>query len=219
MIIAIDGPAGTGKSTISNLIAKSLNLFLVDTGAMYRCVAYKMLKEGILLEDKEKILKILENINIEFKDSNNRQRVYLNGEEVTEPIRSKEVSELVSPVSAIKDVRYKLVEMQRELAKNKNVVMEGRDIGTYVFPNADIKIYLDASAEERVKRRYEENLCKGINVKYEEIMENIVIRDKIDSSKEIGALKIAEDAIVVDTTGKTLEQVQKEIEGIIKQKM
>ena len=218
-IVAIDGPAGTGKSTISRLVANSLGLILIDTGAMYRSVAYEMIKKSISLDNDKAILELLNNFNIEFKNTENGQEVYLNGENVTKEIRLKQVNDYVSPVSTIKEIRYKMVEIQRKLVEKNKVVMEGRDIGTYVFPNADVKIYLDASIEARAKRRFDENVLKGINMTYEEVINNIASRDKSDSEREVGALKIATDAIIIDTSNLTLEEVKQKIEEIIKEKL
>ena len=218
-IVAIDGPAGSGKGTITKLVGEELNLINIDTGATYRCVALETLNRDIKLEDKPKIISILDDINIEFKNTLEGKKVFLNGEDVTKKIRSKEVSQIVSQVSSIKEVRLKMVDLQRKLAEGKNVIMEGRDIGTYVFPNADVKIYLDASAEERANRRYKQNQESGIEMTYEEILENIKMRDKNDMEKEMGALKKAKDAIYVDSTKLTIEQVKDKIIEIIRQKI
>ena len=217
-IVGIDGPAGSGKGTVTKKIANELGLVNIDTGSTYRCVALEVLNKQVSLEDKEKIIEISKNINIEIKPNQSGDKVYLNGEDVTAKIRSKEVSQIVSPVSSIKEVRFEMVKMQRKLAEGKNVIMEGRDICTYVFPNADVKIYLDASIEERAKRRFKENQQKGIEMTYEEVYENIKLRDETDKSKEIGALKIAEDSIVVDTTNLTIDEVVDKVISIIKQK-
>lgn len=218
-IVGIDGPAGTGKSTLTKLISKELNLINIDTGATYRCVALKAIKNNIKLEEKDKIIALLDNINIEFKNKGNIQKVFLDGEDVTERIRENDVNNIVSPVSSIIEVRFKLVELQRKLAKGNNVIMEGRDITTYVFPNADIKIYLDASIEERAKRRHKQNLEKGIETSYQDVYENIRARDENDKAKEVGALKIAEDATIIDTTNLTIEEVKEKIIELIQTKM
>ena len=217
-IVAIDGPAGTGKGTVTKILAKKMNLVNIDTGATYRCVALAMLNENIKLEELDKIKELLKNINIELKNENGKQFVFLNGEDVTEQIRSKEVSGFVSQVSSIKEVRLSMVDLQRKMAEGKDVIMEGRDIGTYVFPAADVKIYLDADLEERAKRRFKQNKEKGINMTYVEVLENIKKRDENDKAKEIGALKVAHDAEVIDTTGKSIKQVVREITEIIKKK-
>ncbi len=218
-IVAIDGPAGTGKGTVTESLTKKLGLVNVDTGATYRCVATAMLEENIKLEQLDKIKELLEKIDIEFKNENGQQLVFLNGKNVTEKIRSKEVSSFVSPVSSIKEVRFKMVDLQRKLAEGKNVIMEGRDIGTYVFPNADVKIYMDADLEVRAKRRFEQNKEKGIEMSYEEVLKNIISRDENDKAKEIGALKQADDAVFLDTTNLSIEANVKAVEDIILEKM
>ena len=217
-IVAIDGTAGSGKGTISNIIAKELNLTNIDTGATYRCVALATIKNNIKLEEKEKIIALLDKISIDIKVDGQNQIFLLDGEDVSEKIRSAEVTAIVSQISAIPEVRLKLVELQRKLAQGKNVIMDGRDIGTYVFPNANVKIYLDASVEKRAERRFEENKLKGINTSYEEVLENIKMRDRQDKAKKIGALKIAEDAIVIDTSNLTIEEVAKKVKEVIKEK-
>ena len=217
-IVAIDGTAGSGKGTVSKLIAEKFNLCNIDTGATYRCLALDVLENNIEIENKEKIIKLLENINIDIQGTNSNPIFLLNGRDVSNKIRNKEVTDIVSQISSIPEVRLKLVDWQRKFAKNKNVILDGRDIGTFVFPNANVKIYLDASAEKRAERRYEENIEKGINTSFEEVLENIKMRDKQDKEKEIGALKIADDAIVIDTTNLSIEEVVDKIEKIIEEK-
>ena len=214
-IVAIDGPAGTGKGTVTKILSKKFKLVNIDTGATYRCVTLDMLNKGIKLEELDKIKELLQNIKIEIRRENEEQKIYLNDEDVTEKIRSKEVTELVSQVSSIKEVRLSMVELQRKMAEGKDVIMEGRDIGTYVFPTADVKIYLDADLEERAQRRYKQNREKGINISYVDILENIKQRDENDKSKAIGALKVAHDAEVIDTTTMSINQVVREISNII----
>ena len=217
-IVAIDGPAGTGKGTITKLISKEMGLVNIDTGATYRCVALYTLQNNINVEDTEKIIEELPNINIDMKNENGEQTVYLNGQDVTNEIRTPEVTKIVSTVSSIKEVRFAMVDVQRNLAQGKDVIMEGRDITTYVFPNADVKIYMDADEQERANRRFKEMQEKGMDMTFEEVLENIQKRDKNDKEKEIGALKIAEDAIYVDTTTLTIEEVKGKIKGIIEEK-
>lgn len=217
-IVAIDGPAGTGKGTITKLISKELGLINIDTGATYRCVALYAIRNNIKLEETEKIINSLKNIEIYMENEKGEQKIFLNEEEVSKQIRSKEVTKIVSQISSIKEVRYKMVEVQRKLAEGKDVIMEGRDITTVVFPNANVKIYMDAEEEERAKRRYKEMQEKGIQMTYEEVLKNIQIRDKNDKEKEVGALKIAEDAIYLDTTGLSIEEVKDKILNIIKEK-
>lgn len=215
-IVAIDGPAGTGKGTITKLIAKELGFVNIDTGAMYRCATLQTLRQGITnIEEKEKIIKITQNIDIKMKSEAGEQQIYLNDENVSKEIRSKEVSAFVSPVSSIPEVRKIMVDLQRKMAQNADVIMEGRDITTVVFPNANVKIYLDASVEERAKRRYKENQEKGISMTYEEVLEAIKTRDYNDMNKPVGALKIADDAIVIDSTKLSIEQVKEQVKKII----
>lgn len=217
-IVGIDGPAGSGKGTVTKNVANKLGLINIDTGSTYRCVALEVINQKIPLEDKERIIEIAKTIKIEIETLSDGDKIFLNGKEVTKEIRSKEVTQIVSQISSIKEVRFQMVELQRKLAEGKNVIMEGRDICTYVFPNADVKIYLDASVEERAKRRYKENKEKNIDMTYEEVIENIKKRDENDKAKEIGALKKAEDSIVVDTTSLTIEEVVEKIIEIIRKK-
>ena len=212
MIIAIDGPAGSGKSTISKLVAKDLNLIYLDTGAMYRMFTLKLLNEKVSFEDKKKIEELLRNLNINI----DKESFFLDGKDVSEEIRKSDVSQNVSKVAAIKEVREKMVDLQRKFSQSKDVILDGRDIGTVVFPNADIKIYLVADLKERAERRYREMLEKGQKVSFEEIYKNIADRDKLDSTREITPLKKAVDAVEVDTTAKSIEEVKKEILNIYK---
>lgn len=211
-IVAIDGPAGSGKGTVAKLISKDLGFVNIDTGATFRCVALAMLQKNIKKEDEEEIEKILKNIKIDMESDGT---ILLDGKIVTDRIRENDVNELVSPISTIKIVREKLLEIQRNIANGKNVVMEGRDIGTVVFPDADVKIYLDASAEERARRRLKQNEEKGIKSSYEEVLKNIKDRDKRDSTREIAPLKKANDAILIDSTNLEINEVVKAIEEII----
>lgn len=214
-IVAIDGPAGSGKGTITKIVGEKLNLVNIDTGATFRCVALNMIQKNISMNDEEKLEKLLKEIDIEIKANG---KIYLNGEDVTKRIRENDVNSLVSPISVIPMVRNRLLEIQRKIAKGKDVIMEGRDIGTVVFPNADVKIYLDATAEERAKRRVLQNKENGIASSYNEVLEGIKNRDKRDSTRKIAPLKRAEDAIYVDTTNMNIENVVKEIVNIIKDK-
>ena len=217
-IVAVDGPAGSGKGTVTKIVGKREKLLYIDTGAMYRCVTLDMLRKNIGLEDIEKIKEILKHINIEFKEENGQNTVYLNGENVTREIREKGVNKIVSQVSHLVEVRKNITNLSRKVAKGKQVIMEGRDIGTNVFPNADIKIYLDATSEERAKRRYKQNQEKGINIPYEEILENIKFRDHNDKTSPVAPLKQAEDAIYIDSSNMTIEEVANRIIEIIKEK-
>lgn len=204
MIIAVDGPAGSGKSTISKLLAKELGLVYLDTGAMYRLFTLKMLKENVSFFDSHKIDELLENLNINIEND----RFYLDGKDVSEEIRKTDVAANVSKTAAIKEVREKMVNLQREFSKSKNVILDGRDIGTVVFPEADIKIFLVADAKERAERRFKELHEKGENISLDNIYENILKRDRLDSTRENSPLKKANDAIEVDTTGKNIEEVK-----------
>ena len=203
-VVAIDGPAGSGKGTVASLLSKKLNLVNIDTGATYRCVALASLRNNLTLDDKEEIIKLSGEIDIKIDLDN---KVYLNGEDVTDLIRSKEVTNIVSPISSIVEVRKNMVDLQRKMASNYDVVMEGRDITTVVFPNANYKFYLDASLEERVKRRIKQNKEKGIDMTYEEVYENIKARDYNDSHKEVGALKRCDDQVYIDSTNMTIDEV------------
>ena len=219
MIVAIDGPAGSGKGTITEIVSKELNLVNISSGGAYRCVALLAIQNNLEVAQKEEILNVLNNSKIEFKNENGKDLVYLNGEDVTDRIREKDVAKIVSQISSIKEVRFKLNEIFRQCAKDKNVIMEGRDIGTYVFPNAEVKFYLDASEEIRAKRRVRQNKEQGIEMTYEEVLENVKIRDKNDKEKEIGALKQAEDAIYINSDNMTPQQEANEVIKIIKNKM
>ena len=214
MIIAIDGPAGSGKSTISKLLAKELGFVYLDTGAMYRLFTLKILKEKISFSDSDKINELLEKLNINMEND----RFYLDEKDVSEDIRKPDVAENVSKTAAIKEVRKKMVNLQREFSKSKNVILDGRDIGTVVFPNADLKIFLVADPKERAERRFKELLSKGENISLDDIYENILKRDSLDSTRENSPLKKATDAIEVDTTGKNIEEVKNLILDLYKNK-
>ena len=203
LIIGIDGPAGSGKGTITKKVAEKLNLVYIDTGAMYRSVALEAIRENIV-DDSEKITKMSKNITISFDENGN---TYLNGENVSNEIRSKEVTSIVSQISSIVPVREEMVKGQRKLAEGLNVIMEGRDITTVVFPNADFKFYLDASVEERTNRRVKQNEEKGIFSDYEEIKKSIEDRDYNDMHKEVGALKRTNEQIYIDSTNMSIDEV------------
>ena len=217
-IVAIDGPAGSGKGTITYIIAKKMNLDYIDTGAMYRSVALEVLNKKIDIEDMNQIKEMLQTIDIQLKKEKGEQIVLLNGEDVSKKIRSNEVTSIVSKVSAIKEIRVKLVEMQRKMGAKQDVIMEGRDITTVVFPKADVKIYLDADIEERARRRFKQNQEKQIECTYEQVLEEMKKRDENDKNKEYGALKIADDAIVIDATNMSINEVTSKINKIIKEK-
>lgn len=218
-IVAVDGTAGSGKGSITKIIAERLNLTAIDTGAMYRCVALAMLEQNIKLEEHDKILELLKCIKIEFIEDENGKKVYLNGKDVSLKIRTVEVTEYASPVATIGIVREHLVKLQREMAESIDVIMEGRDIGTNVFPNADVKIYLDATPEERAMRRFKQNKENGIDTPYEEILKNVIERDYRDSHRELSPLTQAPDAVYVDSTNMTVEEEAEEVIKIIKEKM
>ena len=220
-IVGIDGTAGSGKGTVTKRIANKLNLVNIDTGITYRCVALAALNEGAIVNniiDEKKVIELLNKIKITINNTPEGDIVYLNGEDVTRKIREKDVSQVVSQVSSIKEVRYKMVDLQRKMAEGKDVIMEGRDICTYVFPNADVKIYLDASEEARAKRRLLEMQEKGIQMTYEEVIDNIRKRDYNDKTKEIGAIKATPESIVIDTTNLSIEDVENKIIKIIEEK-
>ena len=214
-VVAVDGPAGSGKGTVTKLIAEKENLVSIDTGAMYRCVALACLNNNVKEDEINKIEKTLEKINIEFKNVEGVQKVFLNGKDVTTEIRETNVNNVVAKFAAVKCVRDKVTPMERQMAKSQNIIMEGRDIGTVVFPNADVKIYLDCSVEERAKRRYKQNIEKGINSTYEEVLESIKQRNKLETEREIAPLRQAEDAIYIDSSNLTIEQVVEKISLII----
>lgn len=215
-VVAIDGPAGTGKGTVTKLIAQKTGLVNIDTGAMYRCVTLECLNNGISVDDENKIREILEKIEIKLVHNMGVQNVFLNGVDVSDEIRETRVNEKVAKFSALKIVRDKLTPLQAKMGEKQDVIMEGRDIGTVVFPNADVKIYLDCSLEERANRRYKQNLEKGIKSTYEEVLNNMVERHKLETEREIAPLTIADDAIVIDTTHMSIDEVVCEIEKIIK---
>ena len=215
MQVAIDGPASSGKSTISKLIAKENHFVYLDTGAMYRVVTLAVLRNKISIDDHEAIEKLVQTIEIGFSMQDGKQSVFMNGEDVTDEIRSVEVTKNVSAVSALKEVRTRLVHLQQEIAENHSIIMDGRDIGTVVLPQAEIKIFLVASVEERAKRRYIENQEKGIEMSYEELVEDIRRRDYIDSTRKESPLKKADDAIEIDTTTMTIDDVVKTVTALI----
>ena len=214
MVVAIDGPAGSGKGTVASILSKKYNLINIDTGATYRCVALKAIRNNCV-DDINKIIELSNNIDIKFDLNNN---VYLDNEDVTELIRSKEVTKIVSPISSIVEVRKNMVDLQRKLASNSSVVMEGRDITTVVFPNADYKFYLDASIEERAKRRFIQNQEKNIDMSYEEILENIKARDYNDMHKEVGSLMRTDEQVYIDSTNMTIDEVVEEMSKVIEVK-
>lgn len=210
-VVAIDGPAGSGKGTVAKILAKNCNLVYIDTGAMYRAIAYATLNNNIALDEKDKIVELAKKSKIVFIDG----KTYLNGIDVSTEIRTMEVTKIVSQISSIVKLREILVGLQQKMAESHDVIMEGRDITTVVLPNANFKFYLDATEEERAKRRFKENQEKGIESTYEEVLENIQKRDYNDMHKEVGSLTRCEDAIYIDSTNLTIDEVVKKIQKII----
>lgn len=217
-VVAVDGPAGSGKGTITKLVGEKRNLVYIDTGAMYRCVTLDCINNNVDYTDIAGIEQVLDKISIELKIEDGIQKVYLNGKDVSQEIREDKVNNLVSEYSAVKEVRDKITPMQQEMGKNQDIIMEGRDIGTVVFPNADVKIFLDCDVKERARRRYIQNQQKGINSTYEEILENIIKRERINSTREVAPFIKAEDAILIDSTNMTIEEVVNRVIEIIDEK-
>ena len=213
--VAIDGPAGAGKSTIAKLAAKKLNFIYVDTGALYRTLGLAGAESKADIHDDSQLERLLQNSRVELKYSGSEQRVLLNGEDVSERIRSSEMGAAASEISAIPRVREHLLDMQRDMAKSNNVIMDGRDIGTVVLPNADVKIFLTASPECRAKRRLRDLEEKGEAVDYDEVLQMIIKRDYQDSHRKTAPLKPADDSILIDTTELDLEQSADKIISVI----
>ena len=217
IIIAIDGPAGAGKSTIAKQISKNLGIIYLDTGAMYRAVALKAIKSDIVTTDAEKLAEIVKNLDIKIDYIGNEQRIFLDGEDISREIRTPEVSIGASNVAVVPAVRLKLVEIQRQIALTENVVMDGRDIGTFVLPDAKYKFYLIASLDERARRRYAEQLEEGIaGITIEEVRKDMEYRDENDSTRSFAPLSKAKDAVEVDTTSMTIQEVVEKILSYIK---
>jgi cytidylate kinase len=216
--IAIDGPAGAGKSTVAKLVADRLEYIYIDTGAMYRALTYKALEEGVHLDNEKQLKQLLSRITIELRPSSNGQLVFLNDKDVTEEIRTSNVTNYVSIVAKYREVREEMVKRQQGLSQVGGVVMDGRDIGTHVMPEAEIKIFLVATVDERAQRRHKENLAKGYQSDFEQLKEEIANRDYLDSQREVAPLKKAEDAIEVDTTSMTIEEVVEFILTLVNEK-
>lgn len=217
-IVAVDGTAGSGKGSVTKVIAERLGLIAIDTGAMYRCVALECINRKITCEELEKIKEVLNNIDIEIKREDSNQLIFLNGKDVTRDIRTTEVDAVVAKFAAIKEVREKMTPIQRKMAENNDIIMEGRDIGTVVFPNADVKVFLDCSLEERAMRRYKQNKSKGIQSTYEEVLEGLKERHKLETQREIAPLIQAPDAVYIDSTGMSIEEEAEAVIKIIKEK-
>ena len=214
--VAIDGPAGAGKSSIAKILAKKLGYIYVDTGALYRAVGYYVVSQSLSTTDSEAVIGCLDKIKVELRYVEGQQKVFINNEDVTEKIRTAEISMAASNVSAIPKVREFLFDLQQNIAKTNNVVMDGRDIGTVVLPNADVKIFLTASPEERAKRRYKELIEKGQQVTYEDVLADVITRDHNDSTRATAPLKQAEDAVLVDTSDLNFEQSVEALYNIAK---
>ncbi|HLT54783.1 MAG TPA: (d)CMP kinase, partial [Bacillota bacterium] len=217
--IAIDGPAAAGKSTVAKIVAKKLSFLYIDTGAMYRAITLKALKNGINVNNEDALLQLLMRTKIDFLQIDSEQKVLLDDIDVTEEIRSQEVTKQVSYVAKHPKVRKEMVARQREMARHKGVVMDGRDIGSQVLPDAEVKIFLVASVEERAKRRYEENKRRGIPSDMEELIKEIALRDRIDSEREASPLIKADGAIEIDTTSMTIQEVADRILNIAKKQL
>ena len=218
-VVAVDGGSGTGKGTVTRYVAEKLGLVTIDTGALYRCVTLEALNKNIDLQDIEKLEEIANDIKVDLKIKNDKQIVYLNGADVSIEIRTPRVASNVSTVAAVKGVREAMTKIQRKLAEGKKVILEGRDIGTAVFPNAEVKVFLECSAEERAKRRVKQNEENGIESSYEEVLENIKMRDRIDSTRDVTPLKKAEDAIVIKTDGFTAEEGGEAVYQVVKKEL
>ena len=217
--IAIDGPAGAGKSTIAKTVSKQLSYIYVDTGALYRSIALNVISNNIDILNETQVENLLEDTKIEIKFIDSEQKVFLNGKDVSDKIRTSEVSMMASKVSALPVVRAFLLDLQRNIAKENNVIMDGRDIGTVVLPDAQVKIFLTASSECRAKRRYNDYLAMGKEEDYNKILKDIIERDYNDSHREIAPLKPAEDSITIDTSYDTLEQSVARIIEVVNQKI
>jgi len=211
MKIAIDGPAGAGKSTVARIVAARLGYIYIDTGAMYRALAWAVIRSGLAADDEEAVSRLLSQGTIELRRTDAGQEVFWNGQDITAEIRTPEVSNGSSIVASLGKVREQMLHLQRELARQGSVVMDGRDIGTHVLPDADVKIFLTASLEERAKRRVDELHAKGYDAEYETLLAELEERDRRDSERSVAPLRRAKDAHLVDTTGKSIEEVIDEI--------
>ncbi|MBC6975574.1 (d)CMP kinase [Bacillus sp. Xin] len=213
--IAIDGPAAAGKSTVAKIVAKELSYVYIDTGAMYRTLTYAALEKSVDIENEKSLMAVLKDVNIEFQQGENTQLVFLNGQDVSEAIRTPNVTNRVSIVAKHRLVREEMVRRQQALAEKGGVVMDGRDIGTHVLPNAEVKIFMLASVQERAERRHLENTKKGFASSLEQLKKEIAERDKLDSEREVSPLKKANDALELDTTSLSIEEVVRKIMDIV----
>jgi cytidylate kinase len=216
LTIAIDGPSGAGKSTVAQSLAKRMGYVYIDTGAMYRSVALKVKEKGISPEDESALNELASSLHITFVTKGDQTHVFCDGEDITSAIRTPEISRLASSISKQKEVRKSLVQFQRKMGKEGGVILEGRDIGTVVFPDADVKFYLDADSDERVRRRYHEMVQKGIQVDFKETREELVQRDHDDMHRTHSPLKKAKDALWIDSTHRSVEEVVEEMVSIVK---
>lgn len=215
MIVAIDGPAGSGKSTVAKLLAKRLGFTYLDTGAIYRALGYLAKEKGVSLEDEEALAELAKEMKLSFEDSGEGIKVILNGEDVTRAIRTEEAGMAASIVSKHPKVRKALLDLQRRFAEKGDLVAEGRDMGTVVFPNAEVKVFLTASCEVRARRRYKELKEKGMNVSFEEVLESVKKRDQQDATRSVAPLKPADDAVIIDTSNMGIEDVVNKIARLV----
>lgn len=218
-VVAIDGPAASGKGTITRRLADELGLTVLPTGDTYRCLALEVLRNGYGIDQIYDITELAKQLDIQFKNDGEKERVLLDGKDVSDEIREPAVAKVGSMVSSIVKVREQMTLLQRRMAEGKNIIAEGRDMGTVVFPNADVKLYIDASEEVRAQRRYKEYLSQGINITYEKVLKDLQWRDNNDKHKEVGSLKRAEDAMYIDTTEMTIEEAVARIKYVIKDKI
>ncbi|CAH0345562.1 (d)CMP kinase [Bacillus sp. CECT 9360] len=217
--VAIDGPAAAGKSTVAKMVAEKFNYIYVDTGAMYRALTYKALNDGIDIGNEAALTHLLDDTAIELKPSESGQLVFLDDQNVTEAIRNNEVTASVSEVSKHKSIRKEMVRRQQLFGEQGGVVMDGRDIGTHVLPNAEVKIFLIASVEERASRRHQENIQKGFSSDLEKLKEEIALRDKLDSEREVAPLRKASEAVEIDTTSLSIQQVAEKVMVLIEERI
>jgi len=217
LIIAIDGPAGSGKSTVAKKLSRILGYTYIDTGAMYRAVAYKVKEEGIDPDNPDAVVNIMKRINIKLEPSDNGVKVFLDGEDVSSKIRTEEIGKIASKIARHPEVRKILVQKQREMGKKaKNAVIEGRDTGTVIFPDADLKIFMTASPEVRARRRWEELKNKGLDIDYNRILKEVKERDHLDQTRKDSPLRPAKDAIIIDTTNKSIDEVINQILELVR---